>query len=81
VVPKRRRPIEPPPWQPELFTTRDNAERPAEPMYRVDKFGEDFGLPCCVFDYEQQKLVLNPEYGGAQSGGRWTFPAKFRETP
>jgi len=49
---------------PEFFTARDNAERPAEPMYRIDKTGEDFGWPYCVFDYEQQKLILNPEYGG-----------------
>ncbi len=49
---------------PELFTARDNAERPAEPMYRADKAGANFGWPYCFFDYGQQKLVLNPEYGG-----------------
>jgi glucose/arabinose dehydrogenase len=49
---------------PELFTAKDNAERPAEPMYRADKAGVNFGWPYCFFDYGQQKLVLNPEYGG-----------------
>ncbi|MGA3185502.1 MAG: sorbosone dehydrogenase [Bryobacteraceae bacterium] len=49
---------------PELFTAKDNAERPAEPMFRMDKAGMNFGWPYCFFDYEQQKLVLNPEYGG-----------------
>src|SRR5262249_57561844 len=48
---------------PDKFTVRDNAERPAEPMYRAVQ-GSDFGWPYCFFDYEQKKLVLNPEYGG-----------------
>ncbi len=49
---------------PEHFTAKDNAERPAEPMFRVDKQGENFGWPFCFFDYLTQKPVLNPEYGG-----------------
>jgi glucose/arabinose dehydrogenase len=49
---------------PEHFTAQDNAERPAESMYRVDKQDQNFGWPYCFFDYKQQKLVLNPEYGG-----------------
>ncbi len=49
---------------PEHFTAEDNATRPAEPMYRVDKQGENFGWPYCFFDYKEQKLLLNPEYGG-----------------
>lgn len=49
---------------PEHFKAEDNAERPAEPMYRIDKQDENFGWPYCFFDYQQQKLVLNPEYGG-----------------
>jgi glucose/arabinose dehydrogenase len=48
---------------PEKFTAEDNATRPAEPMYRADP-GSNFGWPFCFFDYTQQKLVLNPEYGG-----------------
>ncbi len=48
---------------PEHFTVQDNATRPAEPMYRA-VLGSNFGWPYCVFDYIQQKLILNPEYGG-----------------
>jgi glucose/arabinose dehydrogenase len=48
---------------PDKFTAKDNAERPAEPMYRAVQ-GSDFGWPYCFFDYGQKKLVLNPEYGG-----------------
>jgi glucose/arabinose dehydrogenase len=50
-------------WPDKKFTAEDNATRPAEPMYRADP-GSNFGWPYCVFDYIQQKLVLNPEYGG-----------------
>jgi glucose/arabinose dehydrogenase len=55
---------------PEKFTAKDNAERPAEPMYRA-VHGSDFGWPYCYFDYGSRKLVLNPEYGGdGQEVGR-----------
>jgi len=49
---------------PELFTAKENAERPAEPMFRADKAGVNFGWPYCFFDYGEQKFLLNPEYGG-----------------
>jgi glucose/arabinose dehydrogenase len=48
---------------PKQFTSKDNAERPAEGLYRATQ-GSDFGWPYCFFDYTTQKLVLNPEYGG-----------------
>jgi glucose/arabinose dehydrogenase len=48
---------------PGKFTAKDNAERPAEPMYRAVQ-GADFGWPYCFFDYGLKKLLLNPEYGG-----------------
>jgi glucose/arabinose dehydrogenase len=48
---------------PELFKAEDNANRPAEPMYRATG-GENFGWPYCFYDYLQKKEVLNPEYGG-----------------
>src|SRR5581483_1393706 len=48
---------------PDLFTSKENAERPAEPMYRAVQ-GSNFGWPYCFYDYGQQKLLLNPEYGG-----------------
>jgi glucose/arabinose dehydrogenase len=48
---------------PDKFTAKDNAERPAEPMYRAVQ-GSNFGWPFCFYDYGQKKLLLNPEYGG-----------------
>jgi glucose/arabinose dehydrogenase len=48
---------------PGVFTTQDNVERPAEPMYRAAQ-GSNFGWPFCFYDYGQKKLLLNPEYGG-----------------
>jgi glucose/arabinose dehydrogenase len=48
---------------PDKFTAKDNAERPAEPMYRATG-GENFGWPFCFYDYLQKKELLNPEYGG-----------------
>jgi glucose/arabinose dehydrogenase len=48
---------------PEHFKAEDNANRPAEPMYRATG-GENFGWPYCFYDYLQKKEVLNPEYGG-----------------
>ena len=48
---------------PDRFTAKDNAERPAEPMYRATG-GENFGWPFCFYDYQQKKEVMNPEYGG-----------------
>jgi glucose/arabinose dehydrogenase len=48
---------------PELFKADDNANRPAEPMYRATG-GENFGWPYCFYDYQQKKEVMNPEYGG-----------------
>jgi glucose/arabinose dehydrogenase len=48
---------------PDLFTVQDNAERPAEPLYRATA-GSNFGWPYCFYDYGQKKFLLNPEYGG-----------------
>jgi glucose/arabinose dehydrogenase len=49
---------------PDKFTAEENATRPAEPMYRVDEQGDNFGWPYCFYDYTVKKLLLNPEYGG-----------------
>ncbi len=55
---------------PDRFKTEDNADRPSEPLYRVDP-GSNFGWPYCFHDFTQNKLVLNPEYGGdGKSVGR-----------
>jgi glucose/arabinose dehydrogenase len=48
---------------PDHFKAEDNANRPAEPMYRATG-GENFGWPYCFYDYLQKKEVMNPEYGG-----------------
>jgi glucose/arabinose dehydrogenase len=57
---------------PDHFTAKDNAERPAEPLYRAVA-GANFGWPYCFFDYGQKKLLLNPEYGGdGKAVGRCT---------
>jgi glucose/arabinose dehydrogenase len=45
------------------FTAQENAERPAEPLYRAVQ-GSDFGWPYCFWDYGLQKFLTNPEYGG-----------------
>jgi glucose/arabinose dehydrogenase len=49
---------------PENFGAEDNQNRPAEPMYRVDAAGDNFGWPYCFYDYTLNRLLLNPEYGG-----------------
>ena len=48
---------------PGVFTAQENAERPAEPLYRAVA-GSNFGWPYCFYDYGQKKFLLNPEYGG-----------------
>ena len=49
---------------PDKFTAEENATRPAEPMYRIDEQGDNFGWPYCFWDYTMNKLLLQPEYGG-----------------
>jgi glucose/arabinose dehydrogenase len=49
---------------PGMFTAKENAERPAEPMYRIATAGANFGWPYCVYDYLEKRLFLAPEYGG-----------------
>jgi glucose/arabinose dehydrogenase len=47
----------------DMFTAKENAERPAEPFYRAT-MGTNFGWPYCFYDYTVKKLLLQPEYGG-----------------
>jgi len=57
---------------PGVFTAKENAERPAEPLYRAVE-GSNFGWPFCFYDYGQKKFLLNPEYGGdGKTAGRCT---------
>jgi glucose/arabinose dehydrogenase len=48
---------------PDIFTAKDNAERPAESLYRAVQ-GSDFGWPYCFYDYGLKRFLANPEYGG-----------------
>lgn len=55
---------------PDLYTEEENAELPAEEMYRLSE-GADAGWPYCYYDWQQEKKVLAPEYGGdGQEVGR-----------
>jgi glucose/arabinose dehydrogenase len=55
---------------PKLYTEEDNAELPAEEFFKVNE-GSDFGWPYCYYDPQQNKKLLNPEYGGnRQQTGR-----------
>jgi len=57
---------------PGMFTAKENAERPSEPLYRAVA-GSNFGWPYCFYDYGLKKFVLNPEYGGdGKTVGRCT---------
>jgi glucose/arabinose dehydrogenase/mono/diheme cytochrome c family protein len=48
---------------PDLYTTKDNAELPAECMYALNK-GDNAGWPFIYYDRFQKKKMLAPEYGG-----------------
>jgi len=48
---------------PDRFTAQENAERPAEAMFRAVQ-GSNFGWPYCFYDYTQKRFITNPEYGG-----------------
>jgi glucose/arabinose dehydrogenase len=48
---------------PEMFTERDNAEKPAECMYALKK-GDNAGFPYIYYDPETNKKMVAPEYGG-----------------
>lgn len=48
---------------PDLYTTKDNAEIPAECMYALNK-GDNAGWPFIYYDFLQKKKIVAPEYGG-----------------
>ena len=57
---------------PGMFTAEENAQRPAEPLYRATA-GSNFGWPYCFYDFGQKQMLLNPEYGGdGKTTGRCT---------
>ncbi len=70
---------------PDKYTAEDNAEIPAEELFRL-KDGADFGWPYCYYDPLLDKRVVAPEYGGdRKTTGRcvdteqpiMTFPAHW----
>jgi glucose/arabinose dehydrogenase len=48
---------------PDLYTTKQSAELPAECMYRLNE-GDNAGWPYIYYDQIQHKKILAPEYGG-----------------
>ncbi|THU40205.1 c-type cytochrome [Niastella caeni] len=48
---------------PDMYTTKDNAELPAECMYALNK-GDNAGWPFIYYDRFQKKKIQAPEYGG-----------------
>lgn len=48
---------------PEMFTTKQSADLPAECMYQV-KRGDNAGWPYIYYDWIQNKKIQAPEYGG-----------------
>jgi glucose/arabinose dehydrogenase len=46
-----------------LYQPDQGQNEPAEELVPLQR-GADFGWPECYFDYDQNKLVLAPEYGG-----------------
>lgn len=48
---------------PKLYTSKQNAELPAECLYELHK-GSDAGWPYIYYDEFQKKKILAPEYGG-----------------
>lgn len=55
---------------PDLYTEKEGAELPAEEMLRLTE-GANAGWPYCYYDWQKNKKVLSPEYGGdGQKVGR-----------
>jgi len=52
---------------PRLYSAEKGQNLPAEELLHIQQ-GAEYGWPMCYFDDTQQKLVLNPEYGG--DGGK-----------
>jgi len=50
-------------YWPALYTPQDQAELPAEELFRIDQ-GAEYGWPYCYFDPRKNLKVLGPEYAG-----------------
>jgi glucose/arabinose dehydrogenase len=57
-------------FYPDLYTTEQGAELPAEEFFMVED-GDFFGWPYCYYDQFRKQKILAPEYGGnATAAGR-----------
>jgi glucose/arabinose dehydrogenase/mono/diheme cytochrome c family protein len=63
---------------PSLYKPVEGANEPAEELVQLRR-GADFGWPECYYDYDQQKLVLAPEYGG--DGGKTVGVCADKQEP
>ena len=70
---------------PALYTEAQNAQKPAEELFRFEE-GRDYGWPYCFYDLDLHQKTLNPEYGGdGRTAGRCaqvaqplaTYPAHY----
>ena len=62
---------------PDLYTTKQSAELPAECLYALTK-GANAGWPYTYYDGQQRKLMQAPEYGGdgkKAATGNYLLPA------
>ncbi len=48
---------------PDTFTQEESVHLPAEQMFAIDE-GDHLGWPFCYYDPDENRKVLNPEYGG-----------------
>ncbi|TYP95170.1 Glucose/arabinose dehydrogenase, beta-propeller fold [Fodinibius salinus] len=47
----------------DYYTTKENAEQPAEELFRVNK-GDNFGWPYTYYNWKKEQKMKAPEYGG-----------------
>ncbi|OON67027.1 PQQ-dependent sugar dehydrogenase [Hymenobacter sp. CRA2] len=62
---------------PEMYTTQQSAELPAECLYALKK-GDNAGWPYMYYDGQQRKKMMAPEYGGdgkKEATGNFIEPA------
>lgn len=48
---------------PDMYTQEESAELPSEEFFKVEE-GDNFGWPYAYYDWQKEKKVLMPEYGG-----------------
>lgn len=65
---------------PDLYTKEENAELPAETLYKVNE-GDNFGWPYSYYDQRKEAIMLAPEYGGdgEKTLADTKYEGKFKE--